>query len=379
MFFTYGKQFIDDLDILNVKRALKKEYITQGELVKKFENNLSKKFNAKYTVAVSSGSAALHLSALALGWGKNDTIITTPITFAATANAVEHVGAAVDFVDIDEDYYTLDSNKLEDKLKKTKKKIKAVIAVDYAGNPCDWEGLYYLSKKYSFQLLNDNCHAIGSKYKKITDYLTKFSLIATHSYHPVKNITTGEGGSVLTDDYHLYKKILILRSHGIVKNRHPWKYNFNEIGFNYRLTDFQSALGISQLKKLDKFLENKKKIANLYFKKFSNYEFIKLPKIRNNCEHSFHLFPLLIDFKKIKISKLNFFNKMRKLNINLQVHYIPLHYQKYYKKKYNFKKGTFPVAENFYEQEVSLPIYSSLSINNAEKISNLLLKNLGKI
>ncbi len=381
MKYFYGHQYIDNHDIKSVNKVLKSDFLTQGDQQAQFEKNLRNKFGSKYAIAVSSGSAALHLLAKALKWEKNDTIITSPITFAATANCIEHVGAKLDLVDIDKDTYNLDPNFLEtkcQKLKKRGKKIKAVIAVDYAGHPCDWVSLKYLSKKYNFQLINDNCHAIGAHYKKSPYYAAKYALAATHSYHPVKNITTGEGGSIITNDKKINNKIKLLRSHGIVRNatKAQWYYGINEIGFNYRLTDFQAALGISQLKKLNKFISRRNKIAKFYNSYFKFNEKVKLPIVKKNIKHSYHLFPLLLNLKEIKKSKNQIFKELSKKNIYLQVHYIPLHFHNYFKKKYNFSKGDFPVSENFYRREISLPIYFDLKSKDQKYICDQLIKVL---
>ncbi len=381
MKFFYGKQFINSKDQKKVLEVLKSDYLTQGPKIDIFEKKLINKFGSKYSIAVSSGSAALHLIAKALNWGKNDTILTSPITFVSTANCIEHVGAKTDFVDIDEDTYTIDPNRLEDKCKKAKKKgskFKAVIAIDYAGHPCDWQSLKYLANKYKFQLINDNCHAIGAKYKKMSNYAAKYALAVSHSYHPVKNITTGEGGSVLTNNKILNNKIRLLRSHGMLRNepKKPWFYSVDDIGFNYRITDMQSALGISQLSQLSKFISKRNTIANYYMSYFKNNEKIKLPIEGKDIKHAYHLFPILLNLKKIKKTKSEIFIDLRKKNIFLQVHYIPVHMHSYYKKKYGFKKGDFPVSEDFYEREISLPIYFDLNLKNQKYLCKTIEKIL---
>ena len=378
---TYGSQSIDRSDIKGVIKVLKSKNLTQGPFIQKFESELKKYFNCNHAVAVSSGSAALHLLAKALDWSNKDIIATTPITFVATANCIEHVGAKLDLIDIEEETYNLDPNILEHKCKKLSKlgkKFKAVIAIDYAGHPCDWESLNYLSKKYSFQLINDNCHAIGARYNKSQHYAAKYALAATHSYHPVKNITTGEGGSVITNNKTISDKIKLFRTHGMIRDlsKEPWFYSINEIGFNYRLTDIQAALGISQLNKLEKFIIKRNKIAKFYNSYFKFNEKVKLPMVKKNVKHSYHLFPLLLDFKKIKKNKLQIFKELSNKKINLQVHYIPLHFHNYYKKKYNFSKGDFPVSEDFYKREISLPIYFDLKSKDQKYICDQLFKIL---
>lgn len=375
---NYGNHFISNDDILSVTNALKEKKITQGYIVEKFENKLNSFFNSKYALVVSSGTAALHLSMLSLNLSKKDKVITSPISFLASANCVEYVGAKVDFCDIDKNNFTMDPNLLEDKLKKDKN-IKAAIVVDYAGHPAAWEDFLYLKKKYKIILVNDNCHAFGSKFNNDEDYAIKYADIVTQSFHPVKQITTGEGGAIITNNKNLYSKVKLLRSHGMIrsdnKNTGPWLYSMNELGYNYRLPDINCALGISQLKKIKIFIKKRRQIAEIY-KKNLILDFIKLPKNNNNIFHSHHLYPIQINFKSLKIDKKTFFKKMMKQNINLQVHYIPIHLQNYYRKKYGFKKGDFKIAENFFKNEVSLPIYYTLTEKEQYRVINEIKKIL---
>ncbi len=377
MKISYGRQYVDSRDKKNVIKALSSDLITQGLYIKKFENNLKKYFNCKHVTVVSSGTAAMHLVALALGWKKNDLILMSPITFLSTANIVDHLSANLDFVDIDDKTYNLCPKKLEAKILSLKnKKVRAVVATDYAGLPCEWQKLNELSKKYKFDLINDNCHAIGADINKKKSYGTDYALASIHSYHPVKNITTGEGGAILTNNKKLNLKIRTLRSHGIEKRGHkfPWLYNIYKPGFNYRITDFQCALGISQLKKLNLFLKKKRSIAKYYFNFFKNKSFVKLPQNKFISGHAYHLFPLLIDFKKIRLNKSKFFEYLKKKNIFLQVHYIPTYKFSYFKKKYKINEKKFPNSETFYKQEVSLPIFYSLNKYNLKRICNLIEK-----
>lgn len=374
---NYAKQTIDRSDIKIVTTALNSELLTQGPYSENFEKNINKFFGSRYSAVISNGTAGLFLVGKALGWKKNDVIITSPITFIASANAIINNGAAVDFVDIDKDTYNIDINKLEDKLKKNKK-IKSIIAVDYAGHPCDWKSLKYLSNKYKVTLINDNCHAIGAKYMNDFQYAVKFADIVVHSYHPTKNITTGEGGSVLSNNKIIINKIKILRNHSMIKphskiKKYPWYYEIHEAGFNFRLTEFQCALGISQLKKIKTFIKKRRKIAKKYHSILNNKENIILPKEINNSTHAYHLFPLQIDFEEIKLNKSDFFFQMLKQGIKLQVHYIPIHLQPFYKNMYK-KKLRFPIAEEFYKKEISLPIYPNLTKNEFNKVIYHLLK-----
>jgi len=369
---NYGSHYINNADILAVAKALRQTKITQGTNVELFEEKLKSFFNSKYSSVVSNGTAALHLAMLSLNLSNKDKVVTSPISFLASANCVEYVGAQVDFCDIDRDTYSIDPNYLEHKLKKDKK-IKAVIVVDYAGHPADWASFLYLKKKYNIILINDNCHALGSKMNNDSSYALKYADIVTQSFHPVKNITTGEGGAIMTNNQTIFNKIKLLRNHGMEKDssgsRGMWHYSMNTLGYNYRLSDINCALGISQFKKLEKFISKKRDIADSY-RKYLPLENVKLPIERKNFYHAYHLYPILIDFKKINKNKKYFFKEMSKSKIFLQVHYIPIHLQNYYKKKYGFKKGDFTNSENFYEQEVSLPIYYGLKKNEQIKVIN---------
>ena len=372
---SYGKQSIDQSDIDVVINVLKGDWLTQGPAVETFEDDLNNYFGSKHSCAVANGTAALHLAGLALGWQPGDIVITSPLTFLATANCIIYAGATPDFVDIDPVFYMIDPNQVEEKIKSFRSKgkgVKAVIGVDYAGHPCDWKSLREIADKYNLQLVNDNCHALGASYLGDSQYAVQYADAVIQSYHPVKHITTGEGGAVLTNDPSIFEKVKCLRSHGITKDNskfsiqhstlnEPWYYEMVELGYNYRITDFQCALGSNQLKKLDRFIQKRRKIAKKYDELISNIEYVKIPKTNNFIDHAYHLYQLQVDFPKLNLTKLLFFEKMEELGIKLQVHYIPIHLQPFYKKKYGFKKGDFPNAENFYQKSVSIPLYSSLT------------------
>ena len=301
----------------------------------------------------------------------------------AGPNSVIYSGATPDFVDIDETTYNINTFDLEKKIKKLKllgKNIKAVIATDYAGQPCDWKTLRKLADKYRLHLINDNCHAIGAKYFGNIGYASKYADVVIHSYHAIKNITTGEGGAVFSNNKKIINKINSLKTHGLKKIKSKkyynsaWPYNMVDLGFNYRITDFQSALGLSQLKKLDKFIKRRNKIAKIYYKGLENIDNLILPRVKLNILHAYHLFPVQINFKKIKISKEKLLKTFRKYNINLQIHYFPIHLQPYYIKKFKFEQNSFPKAENFYRSTVSLPIFYTLKNWQVKKIIRLLKK-----
>jgi perosamine synthetase len=375
---SYGKQTIDQDDIDAVVEILKGDWLTQGPAVDVFEDDFKKYFGAKHVCAVSNGTAALHLTGLALGWQPSDIIITSPITFLATANCIVYAGATPDFVDIDPATYTIDPNLVEKKVKAYRtvgQNVKAIIGVDYAGHPCDWKALREIADKYDLQLVNDNCHALGATYLNDKQYVVKYADLVIQSYHPVKHLTTGEGGSILTNNSELDEKVRRLRSHGMTKdpnlmddNDGPWYYEMHEIGFNYRITDLECALGSNQLKKLDEFVQKRRIIAKNYDDSFADIENLKTPEVHSTVEHSYHLYPLQIEFEKLALTKVQLFEKMRKDDMNLQVHYIPIHLQPFYKKNYGFKEGNFPISENLYKCEVSLPVYPDLTCNEQKKV-----------
>ena len=377
--YSYGKQTIEQDDIDAVVEVLKSDWLTQGPKVLEFENALAEKFKAKYVSAVANGTAGLHLIGLAFGWQKNDIIITTPITFLASANCILYNNATPDFVDIDKNYYTIDVDKLEEKIKSYRgrgKNIKTVIAVDYAGQPCDWYALRSLADKYKFQLVNDNCHALGAEINGDPGYSVKYADAVNLSFHPVKHITTGEGGAVLTNHSEIDEKIKILRTHGITKdekilskNDGPWYYEMHQLGYNYRITDFQCALGISQLNKLEKFVKKRIEIAEYYNWEFGKLDRFVIPLLRENAKHAYHLYPLQINFGKPNITKKIFFERLRQNNISLQVHYIPVHLQPFYRNNFGFKENDFPIAESFYRNEVSIPMYPSLDTDDLNYIT----------
>ena len=380
---SYGRQYVDNNDIKAVIKVLKGDWLTQGPQVKRFEKLLNLKFGAKYCTALSNGTAALHLVAIALGWKKGDIILTTPISFLATSNSILHCHATPEFIDIDKNSFNIDVNKLEKVItsyQKKGKKISGIIATDYAGHPCDWKSIKNIADKYNIRTVNDNCHAIGASINNNKKYAIKYADVVVHSYHPVKNITSGEGGAVFTNNKLIDQRVKMLRSHGIKRfpSKEPWYHEMIELGYNYRISDIQCALGISQLKKLELFVKKRKLIAKKYDFAFQNTKNIKIPKILNNISHVYHLYPVRINFKKFDINKNLFFKELKKRKINLQVHYIPIHLQPYYRKKFKFKKGDFPIAENFYEEQVSLPIYYSLKNKEVDYIIKQ-IKNVLKI
>ena len=370
---NYGKHHIDNQDIKIVIDTLKNNKLTQGSKVEEFEKKLSIYFGSKYSCAVNSGTSALHLALKCIDLKKNDIVITTPNTFLATANSILYNNGIPHFVDINKYDYNLDLNYLEDKikfLKRRKHKLKAVIGVDFAGQPCDWKGLRFLANKYNFLLINDNCHAMGAEISKNKKYAIKYADLVTHSYHPVKHITTGEGGSILTNSKKFIDICMSMRSHGVVKNKNMdeknglWYYEMRSLGYNFRLSDIQCSLGISQLYKLNKFIGLRKKIAKIYDNKLKNWENVKIPFVKKEISHAYHLYVPLFDFNNVKITKKEFFKKMKKSGINLQVHYIPIYRQPYYKKNFKFNEKDYPNTNDYNKKCISLPIYPGLKNND---------------
>jgi len=376
----YGRQYITDEDIAAVIKVLKSDYLTQGPLIEEFEKAFASYIGSKYAVAVANGTAALHLAVLALGLNKGDKVITTPITFAASANCILYAGAEVEFCDIDEKTYTIDIDKIEKLLaSKPLGTYRGIIPVDLAGYAVNTERLRTLADKYGLWILEDACHAPGGGFidnKQTLQLCGNGSYVdaAIFSFHPVKHIATGEGGMVTTNRKDIYEKLLLLRTHGITKqstlmleNHGGWYYEMLELGYNYRLTDIQAALGISQLSRASQGLNKRREIANIYNKELYNIGDIVLPYVSENVQHAYHLFIIKTQRRK------ELYNFLRSRNIFTQVHYIPVHTFPYYKQK-GWKKGDFPVAENYYEQCLSLPMFPTLTNEQQDYVINSIKK-----
>jgi UDP-4-amino-4,6-dideoxy-N-acetyl-beta-L-altrosamine transaminase len=357
-FIPYGKQTISDDDINSLIDVLKSDFLTTGPKVKEFEEKIASYCGAKYCVAVSNGTAALHLASLVL-LNENDKVLTTPNSFLATSNSILYANAKPIFVDIKEDG-NIDLDLCEDELKKDSS-IKVIYVVHFSGNPVNQTKLKYLKEKYNIKILEDCAHSIGASFEGIKAGSCKYSDISIFSFHPVKQITTGEGGAITTNSKEIYEKLILLRGHGMSPRADiaPWHYDMTELGFNYRLTDISCALGLSQLKKLDSFLYLRRSIAKRYDDFFSKTDFITpLYEFTNNS--SYHLYVIKIDFEKFNLNKKEFVLKMREKNIGLQYHYIPINKQPYYK-KLGYGNELTPVMDKYYEQAISLPIYPNFS------------------
>lgn len=377
----YAKQNISEQDIEAVARVLRSDFITQGPVVVEFENAIAKYCGVDSALAVSSGTAALHLACLALDVGKNDIVWTSPNTFVASANCALYCGAKIDFVDIDPITYNISIAALKQKLSIAKKNgllPKVVIAVHFSGQSCDMQAIYELSQEYGFRIIEDAAHALGGEYNKQKIGSCQFSDISVFSLHPAKMITAGEGGLLLTNNKSLLDKAALLRTHGITRDNAlmegdidgSWYYQQLELGYNYRITDIQAALGLSQLKRLDQFVVRRQKLAALYSQQLKSLPVI-IPTQQDNTLSSWHLYVIRLKLDSLSIGRKELFNKLRQHDIGVHVHYIPVHTQPYYQSM-GFKAGAFPEAELYYQQAITLPLFFDLS----EKQIDYIVKTL---
>lgn len=381
-FISYGKQWIDQDDIDAVVNTLKSDYLTQGPKVEEFEKAICDYTGAKFCVAVSNGTAALHMAVAALQIKEGSQGITTPITFVASSNCMIYNNIKPVFADIDAKTYNID---LEEIKKKANSNTKLIVAVDFAGQPTKSEEIHSWAKENDIFIVEDAAHAIGSKYKSGDRVGScKYSDLTTFSFHPVKTITTGEGGAITTNNKDLYQRLLLLRSHGITKNLEllsqnpgPWYYEMQGLGFNYRMTDMQAALGISQLRKLDGFRNRRREIVSRYNAAFSGIENIVTPFEENGVDSTFHLYIVKINYNKIGVNRKELIEKLKSKGIGTQVHYIPVHFQPYYKDNFGFKEGDYPIAEEYYLDCLSLPLYPKMSDNEVDYVIESLLALIG--
>ena len=379
----YSRQLISFSDIKTVNQVLKSDFLTQGPKSILFEKKLSSKFNVKYSTSCNSATSALHLACLALGVKKGDHVWTCTNSFVASASCALHCGAKIDLVDINSETYNLDINSLSKKLKiafKKKKLPKVVIPVHFAGLPCEMREIYKLSKKYKFKIVEDASHAVGAKYYGSKIGSCKFSDITIFSFHPVKIMTTAEGGAALTNSKELDFKLKFYRSHGITKerkflnkrNKASWYYECKDLGFNYRLNDIQSALGISQLKKVNKWLLYRNKLAKNYQKSLKDLP-IEFFLSKKGFYSSYHLFIIKILKNKKGLNRDDLFKYLHKKKIQTNVHYIPIHTHPFYR-KLGFKSKNFPNAENYIKNCLSLPMHAALNLSDQNKVINQIKK-----
>ena len=378
----YGKQDINQADIDSVIGVLRSDFLTQGPQVPLFEKTVIEYCGAKYGVAVNSATSALHTACLALELGKGDWLWTSPNSFVASANCGLYCGAKVDFIDIDPETYNLSTEELEKKLiqaKKNNKLPKIVIPVHFAGQSCDMKKIYSLGQEYGFKIIEDASHAIGGKYLDKPIGSCQYSDITVFSFHPVKIITTAEGGLATTNSQGLAEKMQLLRSHGITRDPElidgglegDWYYQQIILGFNYRMTELQAALGVSQMQRLDDFVARRNILGERYENLLDGLDLVKPSKIENNLS-AMHLYPIQVK------NRTAIFNKLRKEGVGVNVHYIPIHLQSFYLSM-GFNYGDFPKSESFYEQAISLPLYFSMTIEQQNNIVSILEKALKSI
>jgi len=380
----YGRQDITESDINEVEKVLRSDFLTQGPTVPKFEQSVINYCGATYAAAVNSATSALHIACLALDLSQGDWLWTSPNTFVASANCGRYCGANVDFVDIDSKTYNMSADALSKKLiqaKKVGRLPKIVVPVHFAGQPCDMEAIFNLSKKYNFKIIEDASHAIGSSYKKTKVGSCKYSNITVFSFHPVKIITTAEGGMTLTNNKTIADKINRLRTHGITRDKKKmsqrpedeiWNYQQIELGFNYRMNDIQAALGLNQIQRLDKYIERRNKIAKVYDEELKNLPIIT-PWQNTDAYSSYHLYPIRIKNYKDKKTQIKIYYELIKNKIGANLHYSPVHRHPYYE-NLGFKKNDFPESEKFHREVLSIPIYASLTNEKQKYVIEVLKK-----
>ena len=376
-YLAYGKQKIDEDDINSVVKVLKGDYLTTGPIVSEFENSVAKYVGTKYAVAVSNGTAALHMACYAAGISEGDEVLVPAITFAASSNCVLYCGGKPVFIDIDPKSYNIDINKIKEKITN---KTKAIIPVDFAGQSVDMDSILKIAEEYNLIVIEDAAHALGSEYKgeKVGSkaHMTEFS------FHPVKPITTGEGGVVVTNSKKLYEKMILFRSHGITRNSElmtenqgPWYYEQIDLGYNYRLTDIQSALGLSQIKKLDDFILKRREIVNKYNEAFKDLKEIVTPFENEYSKSGYHIYVLLLNLDKLKCGRKEIFEALQAENIGVNVHYLPVYLHPYYK-KLGYKKGECPVAEDIYNRMITIPLFPSMTDKDIKDVIEAVKKVL---
>lgn len=363
----YGRQWIGEDDIEEVLKVLNSDWLTTGPKVGEFENALCKYVRCKYSVAVNSGTSALDIAVGALGLPEGSEVITTPFTFAATSNAILYNRLKPVFADIQKDTRNIDP---EDVRRKITSKTRAITYVDYAGHPCDIKEIKEIAEEHDLYIIEDACHALGASYHG--EKIGSFADLTIFSFHPVKPITTGEGGAVVTNDSKLAEKVRLLHSHGIDKSATErygpdagWAYDMKMLGRNYRMTDIQAALGVSQLKKLDIFIKRRQKIAELYNELLRDCEFVETPVTKEEMKHGWHIYTILL--KDVNRDKL--FTYLRKSDIGVNVHYIPIYHFSYYRKHFNFDKNDYPATEDIFNRIITLPIYPKMSDEDIELVT----------
>ncbi len=369
-FIPYGGQWIEEDDIEAVTEALKSDFITTGPRIDEFEDEFADYVDAEYAVAVANGTAALHACSFAAGIGEDDEVITTPITFAASANCVLYQGGTPVFADVKADTYNIDPASIENKITEN---TEAIIPVDYTGQPCDLEEINNIAQKYDLTVIEDGAHALGATYRD--EKIGSLSDMTIFSFHPVKHITTGEGGMITTDSKEIYEKLIKFRTHGITKDESkymndtdgPWYHEQQMLGYNYRITDIQCALGMSQMVKADRFLQRRREIARKYNAAFADLEGLKIPYQKDDVESSWHLYVIQLVLEKLKVGREKIFEELYDKNLGVNVHYIPVYYHPYYQ-QLGYEKGLCPKAEKLYERIITIPLYPKMTDEQVETV-----------
>lgn len=387
-FIPYGRQSLDDDDIAAVVEVLRGDWLTQGPKIPAFEEAVAERIGAKHGVAVATGTAALHAACYAAGIGPGDEIITSPITFAASGNCALYLGASVKFADIRPDTYCLDPAKLEAAITP---RTKAIIPIDYTGQPCDIDAINEIASRHGITVIQDAAHALGATYKGRP--VGSLAAMSIFSFHPVKHVAMGEGGLIATDDDELAGRLRLFRTHGITNDPArirlgdqaadndgtqlrgsnadepaPWYYEMQALGFNYRITDIQCALGLSQLGKLERFLARRRALAKRYTAAFSDSPALVVPHQEADRESAWHLYMLRLRLDRIDKTRRQVFEALRARKIGVHVHYIPLHLQPYYRDKFGYRRGDFPEAEAFYDAALTIPLYPGMTDQDCERV-----------
>jgi len=358
-FLSYGHQSIDEEDIQIVIETLRSPFLTQGPKIKEFEQAIADYVGAQYAVAFCNGTAALHAACYAAGIGEGDEVITSPITFAASANCVRYMGGTVVFADIDANTYNIDPSEVRRKITSN---TKAIIPVDFTGQPADMETIMEIASEHNLVVIEDSAHSLGAEYKG--DKVGTQADMTMFSFHPVKPITTAEGGIIVTNNEEYYRKLQLFRSHGIEQTEYSveqggWYYEMTDLGYNYRMTDLQAALGLSQMTKIDSFIQQRREIAAFYTEAFQDIEGVIVPKQLEETNSGWHLYMIQLE----RASRKQIFEQMRSLNIGVHVHYIPVYWHPYYQ-QLGYERGLCPNAENWYERALTLPIHPSMTTEN---------------
>lgn len=370
-YLSYGQQWIDETDIQTVVETLRSPFLTQGPKVSEFEEAIASYVGANYAVAFSNGTAALHGACHVAGIGAGDEVITTPLTFAATSNSVLYCGGTPVFADIDEQTYNIDPQKIREKITPN---TKAIIPVDFTGQPVDLTSIMQIAKEHDLIVIEDGAHSLGARYKG--EKVGAMADMTMFSFHPVKPITTAEGGVITTNSKEYYEKLKLFRSHGIQKTAYSegqgdWYYEMVELGYNYRMSDIQAALGLSQLNKIEQFLEKRRKIAQLYNEKLSEINGVILPLQLNDTSSGWHLYMIQIDEKVCSKGRKEIFDELRSLNIGVHVHYIPVYWHPYYC-NLGYEEGLCPKAEKWYKQAITLPIFPKMTGQDVDDVVDAL-------